>query len=87
MTIQDTQIYRLEEIRDEMNDLLDEVEAIAADSDDDIIVERAKIYWLTNIRKNIHNKTHGETHAVTMSKTIDELWEDYYNYVYTGEDE
>lgn len=87
MTIQDTQIYRLEAIRDEMNDLLDEAEAIAAGSDDDIIVERAKIYWLTNIRKNIHNKKYGEMHAVTMSKTIDKLWEDYYNYVYTGEDE
>ena len=87
MTIQDTQIYRLEEIRDEINEFLNEAEAIAADSDDYIIADRAKIYWLTNIRKNIHNKTHGETHAVTMSKTIDALWEDWYNHVYTGEDE
>lgn len=83
MTIKDTEIYRLEEIRDEMNELLDEAKAITASTDDYHIADRAQIYWLVNIRNNLHSKTH----AVTLSTTIDELWEDFHNYVYTGEDE
>ena len=81
MSITDTQIYHLEEIRDEMNELMDEAAAIVA-ATDYIIDGRADI-WLKSIREN----TQSETNAATLSTTIDELWEDYYNYVYIGEDE
>ena len=82
MTIQDTQIYHLESIRDEMNELLDEAEAIVASTDDYVINDRAKARWLTTIRNSIHSKTS----VVTMSTTIDELWEDWYDNVYEGEE-
>ena len=82
MSITDTEIYRLEEIRDEINELMDEAAAIVASTEDYIIDGRADV-WMKNIREN----THSETNAVTISSTIDELWEDYYCYVYIGEDE
>ena len=81
MTILDTQIYRLEEIRDEISDLIDEASTIVKSTDDYIIDGSASV-WIDNIKENIQS----ETNAVTISTTITELWADYHNYVYTGED-
>ena len=82
MTILDTQIYRLEEIRDEISDLIDEASAIVKSTDDYIIDGNASV-WIDNIKENIRS----DTNAITMSITIDDLWNDYHTYVYTGEDE
>lgn len=79
--ISDFQIYRMEEIRDELIELMDETKAIVASSDDYIIGGRADV-WLKNIREN----TRSETNVVTISTTIDELWIDWYNYGYKGEE-
>ena len=73
--ITDTEIYRLEQIRDEINDLIDEASATVADCDDYIINGRAK-KWLTDMKEN----TISETNRITMSTTIDELWEDFHDY-------
>ena len=52
--ITDTEIYRLEQIRDEINDLIDEVSATVADCDDYIIDGRAK-KWITDMKENTIN--------------------------------
>lgn len=72
--ITDTELYRLEEIRDEINDLMDETSAIVAGCDDYIIDGRAK-KWIDNVVENITS----ETNMITMSSTIDELWDDFHN--------
>ena len=82
MTIIDIQIYRLEEIRDEISNLIDEASAIVKSTDDYIIDGNASV-WIDNIKENIRS----DTNAITMSITIDDLWNDYHTYVYTGEDE
>lgn len=73
--ITDTEIYRLEAIRDEMNDLIDEASAIVAGCDDYIIDGRAN-KWINDMKENITS----ETNRVTMASTIDELWDDFHDY-------
>lgn len=75
MTITDIDIYRLEEIHGEINDLVDEADAIVATSDDYIIVRHAD-KWIKIMRENVQ----GETNAITIATTIDDLWNDFYEY-------
>lgn len=82
MTTSDLEIYRLEEIRDEITDLMDEAKAIVAGSDDYLIDERANLTWIKNIRELLSSKSN----IITMSTTINELWEDWYEIDHTGED-
>ena len=67
--IKDTHIYRLENIQEEIEDLLDESDAIIAGSDDELIVNHARSTWIYNIRTQLRG----------MEKTIQMLWDRYYH--------
>lgn len=80
----DTNIYRLEDILIEMKDLLDEAREIAEGVDDFTIGERAKYHWLKTIRENLESNNQINTISnpkTTMRNTIDEMWNDYYEYI------
>jgi hypothetical protein len=69
-------IDRLEEIRDEIKELLDEATGILRRGGG-ITYERARSYWLAHIRTALdkdHDYLGGS--MVTMQNTIDELGED-----------
>jgi len=69
----DLDIYRLEAIQEEMDDLLDEADAIISGSNDQLIVDRARNLWIFNIRVQLRGME-----VVTMEKTIRTLWDKYY---------
>lgn len=73
--ITDIEIYRLETIHGEISDLIDEADAIVAGCDDHVVAERAE-EWVKNIRENVQS----ETDKVTIATTIDDLWNDFYEY-------
>ena len=68
-------LERLEEIRDEMKELLNEAARILRKGDD-AAYERARVYWLAHIRTALdkeHDYLGGS--MITMQDTIDELAE------------
>lgn len=80
----DTNIYRLEDILIEMKELLDESREIIEEVDDFTIGERAKYHWLKTISENLERNNQINTISnpkTTMRNTIDEIWNDYYEYI------
>ena len=67
-----------------MKELLDESEEIIEGMDDFAIGERAKYHWLKTIRENLERNNQIDTTSnpkTTMHNTIDEMWNDYYEYM------
>lgn len=84
----DTNIYRLEDILIEIKDLLDESREIVEEVDDFTIGERAKYHWLKIISENLESNNQINTISnpkTTMRNTIDELWNNYYEYIEENE--
>lgn len=73
--MKDIEIYRMEEIRDEITELLGEAKVITAGCDDYIAVAQALV-WITKIDECVNSEN---SHRLTIQKTIDDFWKDYYD--------
>jgi hypothetical protein len=75
MTISIESHERLQEIRQEMMELLEEAKTIVRHSDKHIY-ERAKAYWIGHIDTALGGGAYIDTYDYTLEKTIDELTPD-----------
>ena len=64
-------INRLEEIKDEIEDLVNEAASIIRSEigRSDIIYQRAEVYWISNIKNSLES----DTHYGTIESTIHDL--------------
>jgi len=66
-------VERLEDIRAEMMDLLDEAKNIIRQSGNKSVYERAKAYWIGHIDSGLGGGDYVDTYDYTFEKTIKEL--------------